>query len=181
MGNGASRSYSIVVPVCDEEKSLEELHRTQSKLVQTARLTAMGELAAAVAHQINNPLTTILGDAEMILQDLPPDNEDAEAMEAIFRAGKRAHEVVRRLLMMARQQTTDDAGRDDPGGDRQDHRHRMQSHRASHQERLQHMAFQLHHADEDGQHDHRGDPALGDQCDHHRHRSADQGTDDEDQ
>src|SRR5690606_25434768 len=48
------------------ERSLDELHRTQSKLVQTARLTAMGELAAAVAHQINNPLTTILVDSELL-------------------------------------------------------------------------------------------------------------------
>lgn len=93
----------------DLEISLEELHRTQSKLVQTARLSAMGELAAAVAHQINNPLTTILGDTEMLLQDLPPDREDAEALEAIFRAGKRAHEVVRRLLGMARQQSAEES------------------------------------------------------------------------
>ncbi|MCD4686646.1 MAG: GAF domain-containing protein, partial [Anaerolineae bacterium] len=58
----------------DLELSLDELHRTQSKLVQTARLSAMGELAAAVAHQINNPLTTILGDAELMLHDVPPDD-----------------------------------------------------------------------------------------------------------
>ncbi len=92
----------------DLELSLEELHRTQSKLIQTARLSAMGELAAAVAHQINNPLTTILGDTEMILDDLSSDNPHVEGLEAILRAGKRAHEVVRRLLTMARQQSSDD-------------------------------------------------------------------------
>jgi signal transduction histidine kinase len=91
----------------DLELSLEELHRTQNKLIQAARLSAMGELAAAVAHQINNPLTTILGDTEMILQDLPVDDSNYEALEAISRAGKRAHEVVRRLLTMARQQPTE--------------------------------------------------------------------------
>ncbi len=92
----------------DLELSLQELRRTQSKLVQTARLSAMGELAAAIAHQINNPLTTILGDAELILQDMPPEDRNHEALEAISRAGKRAHEVVRRLLAMARQQQPED-------------------------------------------------------------------------
>ncbi|MBN2305308.1 MAG: GAF domain-containing protein [Anaerolineae bacterium] len=92
----------------DLELSLEELHHTQSRLVQTARLSAMGELAAAVAHQINNPLTTILGDAELILSDLPVEDVNHEALEAILRAGRRAHEVVRRLLAMARKQSADD-------------------------------------------------------------------------
>lgn len=89
----------------DLELSLQELHRTQSRLVQTARLSAMGELAAAVAHQINNPLTTILADTELLLADLSPDHPNREGLEAVRRAGKRALEVVRRLLTMARQQT----------------------------------------------------------------------------
>ena len=90
------------------ERSLDELHRTQSKLVQTARLSAMGELAAAVAHQISNPLTTILGDSELLLRAMPEDSPDIEAIAAIHRSGQRAHEVVRRLLTMARQQTSDE-------------------------------------------------------------------------
>lgn len=90
------------------ERSLDELHHTQSKLVQTARLSAMGELAAAVAHQISNPLTTILGDSELLLRTMPEDSPDVEAIAAIHRSGQRAHEVVRRLLTMARQQSSEE-------------------------------------------------------------------------
>jgi signal transduction histidine kinase len=84
------------------ERSLVELKETQDRLVQTARLSAMGELAAAVAHQINNPLTTIVVDSEMMLADEAAGSKNTQSLEAIYRAGKRASGVARRLLAIAR-------------------------------------------------------------------------------
>lgn len=84
------------------ERSLIELKETQERLVQTARLSAMGELAAAVAHQINNPLTTIMVDSEMMLLDESPDSQNYQSLQAIHRAGKRASGVARRLLAISR-------------------------------------------------------------------------------
>lgn len=86
----------------DLEKSLEELRNTQRRLVQNARLTAMGELSAIVAHQINNPLTSIIIDAELLLMNAKKESLDNESLKSIIRAGKRAAGVARRLLSFAR-------------------------------------------------------------------------------
>ncbi|GAB4508932.1 MAG: hypothetical protein OHK0046_02870 [Anaerolineae bacterium] len=88
--------------VRDLEISLQELKNRQDRLVRTARLSAMGELAAVVAHQINNPLTTIIVDTEMMLMDEPKDSYNYSSLTAIARAGNRAANVARRLLSIAR-------------------------------------------------------------------------------
>ncbi len=86
----------------DLENSLRELKGTQARLIQAERLSAMGELAATVAHQINNPLTTIIVDAELLLEISELGEPARGSLESIMRAGKRAKGVVRRLLATAR-------------------------------------------------------------------------------
>ena len=98
----ASTALSNSYLLHDLERSFTELKDTQERLVQTARLSAMGELAAAVAHQINNPLTTIMVDSEMMLLDEDPASQNYKSLQAIHRAGKRASGVARRLLAISR-------------------------------------------------------------------------------
>ncbi len=88
--------------VHDLEKKVDELRDAQDRLVRSARLSAMGELAAAVAHQINNPLAAIMMDTEMMLQDTPPESPNYASLQTISRAGKRASGVARRLLAISR-------------------------------------------------------------------------------
>lgn len=81
-----------------EERQLE------SSLLQAGKLAAIGQLAAGVAHEINNPLTAINANAEMLKLFIPPEDENYESVDLIARAGERATKVVRGLLDFARQE-----------------------------------------------------------------------------
>ena len=84
------------------QRSHQALRDAQTRLVSAARLTAVGELAAGVAHQINNPLTTVIADAQLLLKSVSPDHPGYASAAAIFQAGWRAQRVVQRLLSFAR-------------------------------------------------------------------------------
>ncbi len=104
LGNQAAVALENAHLVRDLQRSLAEIQAMQGHLVRAARLSALGEVSAVVAHQVNNPLTTILGDAELLVEDLPPALPQHASAQAILRAGRRAKEVVERILMMARGQ-----------------------------------------------------------------------------
>ncbi len=75
----------------------------ESRLIQAAKLVAVGEMAAGIAHELNNPLTTVTGFAELILDETPADSEQRADLEMIHHEALRARGVVRRLLDFARQ------------------------------------------------------------------------------
>ncbi len=84
-------------------KQLEaQIQAGQAHLAQAARLAAIGELASGVAHQISNPLTTIIAETQLLLRALPASDPNREALEAIERGGWRAQEAVQRLLDFSR-------------------------------------------------------------------------------
>ena len=75
----------------------------ESRLVQAAKLAAVGEMAAGIAHELNNPLTTVSGFTELVLEDLPDGSSVRNDLELVLREAQRARGVVRRLLDFARQ------------------------------------------------------------------------------
>jgi two-component system NtrC family sensor kinase len=80
-----------------------EERRLESSLMQATKLAAIGQLAAGVAHEINNPLTAINANAQMLQMTTLATDENYESVELIARAGERAAKVVRGLLDFARQ------------------------------------------------------------------------------
>jgi PAS domain S-box-containing protein len=84
----------------------EELREAQLALARVGRLTAMGELTASIAHEINQPLTAIVANAAACLQWLTPEriNEDKarQAARAIVSDGRRAGEVIASIRALAR-------------------------------------------------------------------------------
>ena len=76
---------------------------TQQKLIQSEKLAAVGRLAAGVAHEINNPLTSILTYAHLLRKscDQPAGHED---IQVIVQEATRCRDIVRRLLEFSRQE-----------------------------------------------------------------------------
>jgi len=85
------------------KQQMAELKQTQAQLVQSTKLAAIGELAANIAHEINNPLTTVLGFASFIAERLPADDPTREELGLIQEEASRARDIVRDLLQFSRQ------------------------------------------------------------------------------
>ena len=83
------------------EAALEEIQRTQSQLIQSAKLAAVGELVSGVAHELNNPLTGILGLSDLLM-DAERDESKQRELEMINSEAKRSIRIVQNLLAFAR-------------------------------------------------------------------------------
>jgi signal transduction histidine kinase/CheY-like chemotaxis protein len=85
------------------KQQMTELKRTQAQLVQSAKLAAIGELAANVAHEINNPLTSVLGFASYLAEQVQTGQPMREELDLIIEEATRARDIVRDLLNFSRQ------------------------------------------------------------------------------
>ncbi|MDB6125385.1 MAG: hypothetical protein JWQ71_4378 [Pedosphaera sp.] len=83
------------------EKTVDTLKSTQNQLIQSEKLSGIGEFVAGVAHELNNPLTSVMGFAEILQQsDLP--EQHRRFLDLIFKSAKRCQKIVQSLLSFAR-------------------------------------------------------------------------------
>jgi PAS domain S-box-containing protein len=87
------------------ERDMTEDLKLRDQLVHTERLSAIGELIAGVAHEINNPLQTIIGCTELMLDDAQASNR--ADLELVRKEAMRAGQIVRNLLAFARRGASD--------------------------------------------------------------------------
>ena len=89
--------------VQDLWESLQNVKRLQTHFVQSEKLSSLGQLAAGAAHEINNPLTAILGYADVLIVEHPPQTRPHTIGEKIREQARRTKELVNNLLSFARQ------------------------------------------------------------------------------
>jgi signal transduction histidine kinase/CheY-like chemotaxis protein len=83
-------------------RAYEDLRKTQEQLLQSEKMSAVGQLIAGVAHELNNPLTAILGYAQL-LESEGLSERASDYVSKLFKQAQRTHRVVQNLLSFARQ------------------------------------------------------------------------------
>lgn len=86
------------------QEKVSDLEKTREQLIHSEKMSAVGRLAAGVAHEINNPLSGILGQAQTLLMQMPASAPYREDVAFIETAAQRCRKVVQNLLQFSRSQ-----------------------------------------------------------------------------
>jgi len=90
--------YGRVIRVVNFSSNLTKMRWREALGLQAVRLSAVGELAAGIAHEVNNPLTAIIGNAQLLLREFDSSHPARAPLQNIERAGLRASAIVHTLL-----------------------------------------------------------------------------------
>jgi signal transduction histidine kinase len=103
---GKPEFVGAVMDVTAARRAVEQLSQTQAELTRVARITALGELTAAIAHEVNQPLTGVLASGKACLNWLSHETPDLEAartsLQRVVDDATRAGEVIGRMRALAK-------------------------------------------------------------------------------
>jgi two-component system NtrC family sensor kinase len=100
----AERTRALEVMNEKLNHSLDQLKATQNQLIQTEKLSALGELISGFAHELNNPLTSVLGYAELLAKSVSWSDQTRPMVEKLRQEAMRCYQIVKNLLGFARKQ-----------------------------------------------------------------------------
>ncbi len=84
-------------------RDITDIKKMEARIMQSQKMESIGNLAGGIAHDFNNLLFPIVGRAEMLLEDLPAQSAEHASAHEILVAGKRARDLVQRILSFSRQ------------------------------------------------------------------------------
>lgn len=96
--NEQQKMYAVIMYINDITERLQ----IEAQLVQSGKLAAIGEMAAGIAHELNNPLTAILGNTQLLLR-ATKDKRSYNLLSDIYSCGKRCKTIIQNLLTFSRQ------------------------------------------------------------------------------
>jgi PAS domain S-box-containing protein len=113
-GNGSSGKFSInLSPMRDEAgdvtsvvvlmTDITDAAMIQAKLMHTEKMAAVGQLVSGVAHEVNNPLTAIMGFSDLLMENPDVPGSARKDLQVILEEAQRTKEIVQNLLSFARQ------------------------------------------------------------------------------
>lgn len=85
------------------EETIKKLREKQAQLVEAEKLASVGKLAAGIAHEINNPLTSVLTFSNLMLEQCPPGDPRHDKLKLMARETERARTIVRQLQNFGRE------------------------------------------------------------------------------
>ncbi|HWF39723.1 MAG TPA: ATP-binding protein [Candidatus Acidoferrales bacterium] len=103
VGNQIATSIDKSVLLDQTREAYETLRHTQEQLLQSEKMAAVGQLISGVAHELNNPLTAILGYSQLLQSREFPEDRRGDYVDKLVKQAQRTHRIVQNLLSFARQ------------------------------------------------------------------------------
>jgi PAS domain S-box-containing protein len=92
--------------ISEKKRAVEQRLALEEQLSQARKMEAIGRLSGSIAHDFNNLLSAILGFTIVALETLPPDAPERASLQEVSKAGYRAADLVKQLLVFSRRQAT---------------------------------------------------------------------------